>query len=136
MIKQGIPESVIKSQVGHSPKSNVIADYISLASSDVDDVLLEANGIKKKDTKKTLRKRICLRCHEENSPERNMFRCGTLLDPEQLFKLEEKRHELEQKIDSIIDSIYPVLKLLGDNPEMIDQLPNLITKLGKSNSRT
>jgi integrase len=128
MIKQGIPESVIKAQVGHSPKSNVIADYISLASSDVDDALLEANGIKKKDTKKVLRKRVCLRCHEENSPEKETCtRCGTLLDPEKLFMLEEKRHELEQKIDSI----YPVLKMLGDNPELIDQLPTLINKLGK-----
>ena len=119
MIKQGIPESVIKNQVGHSPKSNVIADYISLASSDVDDVLLELNGIRKKGKKKTLRKRICLRCQEENSPEKDYcYKCGANLDPNKLFKMEEKRKQLEAKIEKI----YPLLRALEKNPEVVKKL--------------
>jgi integrase/ribosomal protein L40E len=103
MILDGIPESIIKMQVGHSLYSNELATYTQLASSNIDDALQVANGNAPKKKDNGLKKKVCLKCKQENSPELEYCsRCGSILDPEKLLEIQESRLETDTLLGKVI----------------------------------
>ena len=71
-------EQKLKAVMGWTPGSSMASRYIHLSGADIDDALLEANGIKKEESEVAVVRAIqCKRCKEWNSvAEKVCLKCG------------------------------------------------------------
>jgi len=95
MIKEGIPDSVIKLMMWGSISSVMFDTYAHLVGADVDAAILKSygitapNGKKPKDTR--LEPHQCEYCYTVNAPvSKYCSQCGRPLDPATAMKLQEK----------------------------------------------
>lgn len=93
LINKQINESQAKVYFGWVPSSKMLSEYSHLLSQDVNEVMLEINGIKTTETEKQEPKiKQCPRCKEIN-PRNHLFckNCGSVLDVKTAVELDEKR---------------------------------------------
>jgi len=118
-----LTEQQLKHLFGWQQSSKMAATYVHLSGRDVDDALLAIYGKKKldeQDQKSELAPVDCPRCKEVNEYS-NIFckRCGWVLDNDAAMKLEEKRKEADQIINS-----------LTHDPDSLKLLATALAKLG------
>lgn len=88
-----VNESQAKVYFGWVPSSKMLSEYSHLVSKDVNDTMLEINGIKTPETgKQEPRVKQCPRCEDLN-PKDHLFckKCGGVLDVKTAMDLDEKR---------------------------------------------
>ena len=118
-----LTEQQLKHLFGWQQSSKMAATYVHLSGRDVDDALLAIYGKKKldeQDQKSELAPVDCPRCKEVNEYS-NIFckRCGWVLDNDAAMKLEEKRKEADQIINS-----------LTHDPDSLKLFATALAKLG------
>jgi integrase len=93
LINKQINESQAKVYFGWTPSSTMLSEYSHLVSKDVNDAMLELNGIKPSEPEKQEPKvKQCPRCQDLN-PKDHLFckKCGGVLDVKTALDLDEKR---------------------------------------------
>lgn len=91
--RMGVPRAIQKKHMGWKKTSNMPDHYSHFNSKDVDDYILEMNGVKQQENGKTeIKAIICPRCKKLNSPTDLCIDCGfPLNDKSMIRKFEEKR---------------------------------------------
>ena len=106
LAKMGLSGAQMAGYLGWTQSTKMAGTYIHLAGKDVDDALLKAYGIKKKDDENGKIK--CPRCFKlHNITARFCEGCGMPLNMRAAVELEDKRAEFEKKIE-------PIMELLKD----------------------
>ena len=109
-----INESQAKVYFGWVPNSKMLAEYSHLVSNDVNDVLLEMNGIKAKNKNKDLLKpKVCPSCRKIN--DKNALFCQTCskpLDFNTAVDFDKKRRGYENTLKSVLKNNKDVRKVL------------------------
>ena len=118
-----LTEQQLKHLFGWQQSSKMAATYVHLSGRDVDDALLAVYGMKKLDDKgqkSELAPVDCPRCKEVNEYS-NIFckRCGWVLDKNAAIKLEEKKKEADEILDS-----------LTKDPDSLKLIAAALSKLG------
>jgi site-specific recombinase XerD len=104
--------------------SSMSRRYVHLDEDDVEIKEMEQRGLRKPsetDEENIIRPKKCLNplCQELNEPGLMYCKkCYYPLTSEAALKIEEKRKLLEEKLEKV----YPILKMLEENPNMVDQL--------------
>ena len=108
-----INESQAKVLFGWTPASNMLANYSHLVSADVNETLLEINGIKKKEQlENRFRSKSCMSCKKINSKEALFCQyCSKPLDYETIEKIDNVNQVIMEKIRNL--SPDDVLKVLA-----------------------
>lgn len=99
-----VNESQAKVYFGWMPSSNMLSEYSHLVSQDVNNVMLEINGIKTEESKEKEPKiKRCPRCKEIN-PKDHLFcnKCSSVLDVKTAVELDEKRSGFDNFISILI----------------------------------
>lgn len=94
-----LTEQQLKVFFGWTGDSRMAATYVHLSGRDIDNAILQANGMKPKDddTKPKLSIRTCVKCHMENAVIATFCsRCGASLDVSIAMKQLEKDRDLEE----------------------------------------
>ena len=127
LVDQGFVESELEIIGTWVEGSEATRIYVHPTEESVNNKRLRKEGIiKKKDqkTKRILKTKKCInpRCGYEN-PATNKYcdKCFYPLDSKSAMDLDNKRKELEEKIEKI----YPLLKKLEEHPDILEQLRNL-----------
>ncbi len=102
-----LTEQQLKAYFGWTGDSRMAATYVHLSGRDIDNAILQANGLKPKATaaETKLQVRTCSRCRQENTVEA-MFctRCGSALDINTALMQSESERRIREDIeDSMID---------------------------------
>jgi len=98
-----INEAQAKVYFGWTPSSKMLSEYSHLVSADVNDTLLEINGIKTEDERKSiLKSKTCLSCKKIN-PKKALFcqYCSKPLDFDTIEKIDELNQKAMDKISGL-----------------------------------
>ncbi len=81
----------------------MLSEYSHLVSQDVNDVMLEINGIKTSEKKQESKIKQCPRCNQIN-PKENLFckNCGSILDVTTAVELDDKRKGFDDIASSLM----------------------------------
>ncbi len=104
LINKQISEAQAKVYFGWTPSSNMLSEYSHLTSKDVNDSILEINGIKKREKTETKSKvKRCPVCTEINSNDaRFCGKCGNVIDTKTSIELDEKRKAYDYVVASVM----------------------------------
>lgn len=116
-------EQELKVFAGWSADSRMCKVYVHLSGEDIDRKFLERHGLSKENMKEKrvneLEPKKCYKCETINpSTAKYCEKCLTPLDIKEIMEMEEKREKLEEKFERV----YPILKMLEENPEILKQL--------------
>jgi len=97
---QKINDSVIKKMVGHARNSNIIGEYSHHSTEDIDDAILEAEGVTERKKIEELNPiKTCARCKKENKPKTdNCEFCGFPLSENAFLQEDVKQKEEFEKL--------------------------------------
>lgn len=104
LINRQINETQAKVYFGWVPSSRMLSDYSHLLSKDVNDAILELNGIKQTEVvDDVLKPRQCIRCSTIN-PKDALFcyKCSNILDVKTAIKLDEERRKMDDVMNAIV----------------------------------
>lgn len=119
LIRAGVQESVIKKMMWGSLSSNMLGTYLHLTGEDIDRAILEANGLKPKEKKKTLtlEPRECPHCHAIMGPTMNFCgSCGQPLTREVTGQLTDLMKIIEAHPEALMKA------LLKGNPDLAGEV--------------
>jgi len=134
-LARSLTEAEMNVYFGWVQGSNMPATYVHLSLRDVDDKILEVEGVKprKKEKEDELRPIECPRCHYINSPvNRYCGRCGLILDEEERIKLELRSRQVSKDFPDInVDNakLLEEIKRFRDMLELFEKNPELFKKM-------
>ncbi|MCJ7450173.1 MAG: hypothetical protein MUP58_00335 [Candidatus Nanohaloarchaeota archaeon QJJ-9] len=104
MKKMGVPESSIDKRVGHIPGSDTTRDYTRLDDSDANNNYAEAYGKETENEVKDLQPLKCTDCGLVNPGFRDRcLECNSHLDISEIEDVDEKRDELRELVEDVIE---------------------------------
>ncbi|MBS3054766.1 MAG: tyrosine-type recombinase/integrase [Candidatus Aenigmarchaeota archaeon] len=106
LAKSGFNEAQLRKFAGWAGSSKMAAVYIHLSGQDIDDKLLEINGIKKVEPKDngTLKPKDCPRCGKLNPATFKVCqKCWMPLDLKTVMEIEEKRRLTDSVMDKLME---------------------------------
>jgi integrase len=106
LAKLGFNEAQLRKFAGWSGSSKMAAVYIHLSGQDIDDKLLEVNGIKRKEVKEetALKPKDCPRCGKVNPATFKVCqKCWMPLDLKTVMEIEEKRRLTDSIMDRLME---------------------------------
>ena len=120
---------------GWVPGSNMPATYVHLSGRDVDDKILQVEGVKQREKPKDdeLKPVECPRCQYINSPvNRYCGRCGTILDEGERVKLEIQNREHAKQFPELAAADPKLLEHMQKAMELVEffeKHPELFSKM-------
>jgi integrase len=126
-----IPVAVLKKFIGHSLRSNTIAEYQHFGDDDLMAMQLEYNDIKKKEEDKPIEHKpiICSKCNNSNEYDAEFCNfCNTALSQKRMIENTEKLTELQQQYETLAielekrKKLDPLLDNLMSNPKVLELL--------------
>jgi hypothetical protein len=110
-----LTEAQMKEYFGWTQGSSMASVYVHLSGRDVDNAILEINGLKRKDSEKEAYKPIMCGCGEINPCLNNYCnKCGKPLKTETAIQIDSKKKETSELIESLMKDpeILEKLKLM------------------------
>ncbi len=125
LVDQGFVESELEIIGTWVEGSEATKIYVHPTEESVNKKRLRKEGIFKKEDKKTekiLKPKRCIKCGFDKNPATNKYceECFFPLDSKSAMELDEKRKELDKKIEKL----HPLLKKLEENPDILEKLSN------------
>jgi integrase len=103
-------EAQLRKRHGWSPESKMPAKYVHLVNSDVDDVIFEHLGIKKKEEQKIRVPQICNICQMPNSVESTICsKCGKPLNLKTATEIDEMKDGKIKLLEENMENVYVIL---------------------------
>ena len=134
-LAKSLTEAEMNVYFGWVQGSDMPATYVHLSGRDVDDKILEIEGVKSREKEKEdeLRPKQCPRCQYINSPvSRYCGRCGTILDEGERIKMEMESMEFTKQFpDLAMDDprLLKSMKRLVEFVELFEKDPELFKKM-------
>lgn len=115
LMNKEINESQAKVYFGWTPSSKMLSEYSHLVSSDINELILEINGIKSKEEKESgLKPKPCPSCNKINSKEASFCQqCGKVLDVKTAIALDQKKQNYDNTLKQILKGI------IDKNPDSV-----------------
>jgi site-specific recombinase XerD len=123
-LAKSLTEQQLKVMFGWSGASAMAAKYVHLSGADVDDALLTANGLKRREEERpAFIPMECPRCKEKASPGQSYcYRCGTPLEPSAAARGEALIEENEKLLEKLLQDPEVVKVLLRRLAALIPSL--------------
>ena len=128
-----IPVAVLKKFIGHSLRSNTIAEYQHFGDDDLMAMQLEYNGIKKKedDIPKEHKPILCSKCNNPNEYDSEFCAfCNMALSQKRMVENSEKLSTMQLQLETLSKELEkrkkldPVLDKLLNNPRVLELVRN------------
>lgn len=131
--RDGLNDQIIKQIVGHSKNYNVISEYSHHNPEDLDNAILEAEGIKEKKKIEDVEEIImCIRCNKENKPKTEYCEfCGFPLSEKAHLKQDTDFHETKKEREALNKMMFilakqQLQKLKGKDKKEAEENLNII----------
>jgi len=105
LLNKQINEAQAKVYFGWTPSSKMLSDYSHLISSDVNETILQINGIKTDEEKESvLKPKQCPRCNTINS-RGALFcqQCSAVLDTKTAVQIDEKQRAIDEQMMKVLE---------------------------------
>jgi integrase len=128
LAKKMINEAQAKVFFGWTPESKVLSSYSHLRSEDVNDTILEMNGIKSQPQQGQQATKLCPRCRRVNTLEAKFcILCSSVLDPTVAFQDEQEKSKLDRLLNLLLnDSDIQAIVLKKLSTQSVEALKGLL----------